>query len=119
MPLIAAAVLVALGGWMLWPKSEDEEEERARRLTSAGGLVLIGLGVSISLDELAIGFSLGLVRLPVVIAIPVIALQALVASQVGFVLGSRVGERLREGAEKLAGIALSVLLLAQRLAGSG
>jgi putative Mn2+ efflux pump MntP len=119
---IAVAVLIALGGWTLWPKSDDGEEERARSLTGARGLALIGLGVSISLDELAIGFSLGLVALPVAIAIPAIALQALFASQLGFALGSRVGERSREGAEKLAGIALialGVLLLAQRLTSSG
>lgn len=118
---IAAAVLIALGGWMLWSDSDDDEK-KARRLTGAGGLALIGLGLSISLDELAIGFSLGLLRLPAQAAIAAIAIQALIASQLGFVLGSHVGERLREGAEKLAAlvlVALGVLLVVQRLISSG
>jgi putative Mn2+ efflux pump MntP len=46
-----------------------------------------------------------------------IGLQAFVVSQVGVRVGSRVGARLREAAEKLAGLALitlgSVLLIAQ------
>jgi manganese efflux pump family protein len=38
---------------------------------------MIGLGLSISLDELAIGFTLGLARLPVVWVIVAIGVQAL------------------------------------------
>lgn len=117
----AAALLVGLGAWMIWEDS-DEEEGRAGRLAGAGGLALIGLGLSVSIDELAIGFSLGLLRLPVAAAVLLIALEALIASQVGFLLGARIGERVREGAEKLAGTALIVLgliLAGLRLLGVG
>ena len=38
---------------------DNDEEEKASRLTSSRGLALIALGISISLDELAIGFSIG------------------------------------------------------------
>jgi manganese efflux pump family protein len=50
--------------------------------------------------------------------IAVIALQAFMVTQLGLRLGSRLGMRLREGAERLAGIALSGLgaaLLAEKL----
>jgi len=55
---VAAAALVAVGGWMLLSGDEDAEEERVRRLSKSHGLAVIGLGIGISLDELAIGFGL-------------------------------------------------------------
>jgi putative Mn2+ efflux pump MntP len=90
------------------------------RLGGAKGLTAIALGLSISLDELAIGFSLGLVRLPVVPVIVAIAVLALVVSQLGLALGHVVSERFREHAEQIAGIALialGVYLIAQRAVG--
>lgn len=108
---VAIAVLIALGLWMLLSRGE-EEEERAARLLSAHGLPLIGLGLSISLDELAIGFSLGLTGLPIAAVVVAIALQALVASQLGMALGGRLAERFREGLERVAGVVLILLGLA-------
>jgi manganese efflux pump family protein len=109
----AIALLAALGTWILRPwqkKGEEEpEEERLRALGRATGLAAIGLGLSISLDELAMGVSLGLLRLPVVPALVLIGLQALVASQLGLRLGSRISERSRERSEKAAGIVLLLL----------
>jgi putative Mn2+ efflux pump MntP len=46
---------------MLLHGDADDEEEKGARLVSAHGMALVGLGISISLDELAIGFGLGLV----------------------------------------------------------
>jgi manganese efflux pump family protein len=83
--------------------------------TQAPGL--IALGLTVSLDELAIGFALGLARVPIVPALVLIAAQAFVVSQVGFSLGHRIGDRVREGAERVAGVALiaiaGLLLLAK------
>jgi putative Mn2+ efflux pump MntP len=102
---VAAAALIALGAWMLL-SDEQGEEKAAGRLLSASGWAMIGLGISISLDELAIGFSLGLVGLPSVSVIVAIAVQALFAAQLGLTLGAKVGEQFRENAERLAAIAL-------------
>lgn len=76
------------------------------------------LGISISFDELAIGFTLGLLRLPPGLVIARIALQALVVTQLGLRLGSSLSTRLPETAERLAGAALTafaVALLAEKL----
>jgi putative Mn2+ efflux pump MntP len=43
---------------------DDDNEQAAGRILATRGPAIVALGVSISLDELAIGFSLGLVRLP-------------------------------------------------------
>ena len=79
---------------------------------------MIGLGLSISLDELAIGFSLGLVGLPAVPVIAAIGVQAFLAVQLGLTVGARAGERLRENAERLAALALiglGIFVLVERL----
>ena len=113
---VAIAALVGLGAYMLFAK--DKDSERVQRLLTASGAAMIGLGVSISLDELAIGFTLGLSRVPVGAAVILIAIQAFVVSQIGFQVGRTVGERFREGAERAAGIvliALGCVLLVSKL----
>ncbi len=115
---VAAAAVIGVGGWMLFADDEDEED-KAARITTSRGLALVGLGISISLDELAIGFSIGLSRLPVIAVIVAIALQAFIAAQLGLALGAKIAERWRERAERLAGIALILLgiyLIAEQLA---
>lgn len=114
---VAAAAVAGLGIVMLIHDDDSAEEQKAGRLRSAHGFAVLALGVSISLDEFAVGFSLGLVRLPLVPVIVAIAIVALIASQLGLALGSRISERFRERAEKLAAIALIFLgayLLAER-----
>ncbi len=116
---VAAAAVIALGGWMLI-HARDEDDEAAARLAAATGPAVIALGLSISLDELAIGFSLGLARLPVAPVIAAIAIQAVVASQLGLTLGKVISERFRQHAEQVAGLALIALggyLIAERALG--
>lgn len=105
---LAAAAVVGVGAWILLAGNKDEEE-KAGRLASSRGLALVALGISISLDELAIGFSIGLTHLPTAAVIVAIALQALVAAQLGLAVGAKIGERWRERAEQVAGIALILL----------
>ena len=112
---LAGAAVIGVGVWML--AGRDDDEDKAERLSGTHGLAVIALGVSISMDELAIGFSLGLVRLPVVPVIVASGGQALVASQLGLALGAVVGERFRERAEQAAALALIALggyLIAER-----
>jgi manganese efflux pump family protein len=105
---VAIALLAALGIWILRPGGEDCEE-KIESLGRATWLAALGLGLSISLDELAMGASLGLLHLPVVPALVLIGIQALVASQLGLRLGSRISERSRERSEKAAGVILLLL----------
>jgi hypothetical protein len=60
----------------------------------------VALGISISRDELAIGFSRGLAHLSV------IALQAFIAAQLGLAIGAKMSERLRGRTEQIAGVVL-------------
>ena len=109
-------MLIAFGIYTL--NSADEDNERLTELTQMRGLRAVALGVSISLDELAIGFTLGLLHISAALVIALIAVQTLIVTQLGLRLGGRLSERVREGAERLAGLALATLglvLLAEKL----
>ena len=106
---LAILVLIALGVFMVWPKSEEKENKRRGLLGRTRGLAAIGLGISISMDELAIGFTIGLLRFSIFLVVILIGVQTFVVTQMGIRLGERVGERVREGAERLAGVALAAL----------
>jgi len=73
------------------------------------GLALVLLGLSVSMDELAVGFTLGLSRVPVLPALLLIALQAFVVSQIGIRVGARLSGRFREGTQRAAGGILGLL----------
>lgn len=114
----AIAFLLVAGAMMLRPGDEEKEQGRLRLLARAQGVAIIDLGLAISLDELAVGFSLGLLGLPLVVAVIWIGVQAFAAAQLGMRIGSRLGEELRERAEQLAGVALigmAALLLVLKL----
>ena len=113
----AIGVLLALGIHIL---VVDEDDREHRPALGRGILASVALGLLISLDELAIGFTLGLLHIPVLPVVVLIALQTLIVAQVGMRVGQGIGDRLREGAERLAGVALALLaigLLIARLAG--
>lgn len=113
---LAVGILIAFGLYTLL--SADENEQRLAQLAQFGGRTALLLGLSISLDELAIGFTFGLLRLPVVVVVALIAVQAFILTQLGLRLGNRLSEHLREGAERLAGVALAtlgVVLLTEKL----
>ena len=114
---VAIGLLALLGLWMLFYE-EGDEYEKVAQLAGGQGLALLALGISISLDELAIGFTIGLLHLSLWAAVVLIGAQAFVFAQVGLRLGAQLNERLRERAEQLAGLALlglALLLIVEKL----
>lgn len=102
---LVVGILIVFGFYTLL----DPENERVAELPLASRTSSLALGVSISLDELAIGFSLGLLRLPVTLVIALIAMRTVMVTQLGLLLGHRRTEQLCERAERLAGLALTIL----------
>jgi putative Mn2+ efflux pump MntP len=96
---VALAGLAAVGVWLLVEREELRPD------------ALLLLGLAVSFDELAIGFSFGLLRISMVWAVALIAVQAVIASQLGFRLGGRVA-RAGALAERGAGAALLAIALA-------
>jgi manganese efflux pump family protein len=107
---VAIAVLAGVGTWML-VHEDAGEAEKVGAFAGGHGFMLIALGISVSLDELAIGFTIGLLHLSLWLAIVLIGTQAFLLSQLGLRVGARLNEALRERAEQLAGLALIGLAL--------
>lgn len=112
--LLAAALLLRP------ERTDDGEERRLRLLAQARGLPMIYLGISISIDELTVGFSAGLLAIPIALAVAWIGVQAFAVTQAGLRFGDRLGEKLRERSEQAAGVvlvAVAVILLVAKLKG--
>ncbi|KPV44262.1 manganese efflux pump MntP family protein [Alicyclobacillus ferrooxydans] len=105
--LVGGLALVAVAVWLIFFEDEDEEEERLERGLTGFTLVLTAL--SISLDELAVGFSIGLIGVPVALTIVLIAVQAFLFTIVGLTFGHKLKPYLGEWAERLAGSVLGLL----------
>ena len=119
---VGIAFLFVAGALLLWPSADEEgEERRLKLLARARGFAILNLGLSISIDELTIGFSAGLLGLSLLVTVIWVAVQAFLATQVGLRIGARVGEKIRERAEWAAGAALigvALVLLVLRIAGA-
>ncbi len=100
---VAVGVLAVVGVWML---VEDEDVDG---VSGRGGLALLALGLSISVDELAVGFTIGLLGLSLWLAVILIGAQAFLFAQLGLRLGARLGRAAAGNAARLAGLALLVL----------
>jgi putative Mn2+ efflux pump MntP len=94
---IAAILLVGLGLVMLF-KDEDGPE------LGAGALLAVGLAVSI--DEVAVGVSLGLHGVPFIPLALTIGVWVAAATMLGLTLGERVPEKFHQIASVVAAVAL-------------
>jgi putative Mn2+ efflux pump MntP len=114
------AFLLVAGVLLLRPgKDESDEAQRLKLLAHARGVAIIDLGLSISIDELTVGLSAGLLGLSILLTVTWIAVQAFVATQVGLRVGARLGEEVRARAEWVAGamlILVALVLLVLRVA---
>ncbi len=103
----AIVLLLAVGLYTLWEALREEK----RVFAAASAMQTLFLALSVSLDELAVGFSLGLFRIPVLIAVALIAAQAFVLTWFGVTFGIALGDALAERAVLLSGAVLSLLAL--------
>jgi putative Mn2+ efflux pump MntP len=108
--IAAALLLLILGIREIKEALDDDDDDDDSPLQEGKSLLMSGL--SVSLDELAVGFSLGVVHVAVGMALAYIAAQAFALTFLGLSLGQRLGRRFGERAELVAGIVLTLLGLA-------
>jgi len=99
------AVLAGVGCFIV--KESFEAEDSSFKVDSGWGL--IAACASISLDSLGIGVSLPGVPLPLVPLLATVAISTIVFTAVGLAFGTRLGQKYRHLAERIAGIGLIVL----------
>jgi manganese efflux pump family protein len=100
---IAFALLVAIGGKMLW-ESFRSSDDPARDPTR--GWTLLILSVATSIDALAVGLSLAFLEVSIWTPSLVIGVVAALLSALGAVFGSRLGRRFGVWAERFGGLVL-------------
>ena len=111
---VAAGMLIVIGGLEIREAimDDDDDDDDApvnRTLPIEKKRPLLLTGLSVSLDELAVGFALGVLHVALGPALVYIALQAFALTFVGLLIGQRLGKRLGERAELAAGIVLALL----------
>jgi putative Mn2+ efflux pump MntP len=105
--LMGGLLLLGVAAWLIFFEDEDEEKEKLER--NLVGWTLVMTAISISLDELAVGFSIGLIGVPVALTIFLICLQAFIFTFLGLTFGSKLKPFLGEWSEKAAGVVLGLL----------
>jgi putative Mn2+ efflux pump MntP len=105
-PIMAAAVLVFLGGHMIWEAARDEAAVDCST-DPTRGLSLVALSLATSIDALGVGFSLGLLGSAIWWPAGVIGVIAAAMTLCAMLLGSRLSQRFGRS----VGIAGGIILL--------
>ena len=102
---VAFALLAVIGGKMVYESFKTEKaEKKASDITRGGSLVLLSLATSI--DALAVGLSLSLLRVRILYPSAVIGVVCFALTAFGFTFGSRLGKLLGKRVELLGGLVL-------------
>ncbi len=96
-----AGLLVAVGVYQLFSRGDSAADPNRW-----AGWRLLVTGAALSLDNLAVGFALGTVDVPVVVAVIVFGVVSVAMSLAGLELGARLGTVVGDKGRIIAGIAL-------------
>lgn len=114
---IAFGLLLVLGIKMIWESGHPED--RTGGFDPTRGWSLVALSIATSIDALAVGVTLSLVKMSVWMPSLVIGIAALVMTFIGTRIGKHAGAHLGQWAERIGGgvlIAIGVRILVQHLA---
>lgn len=111
---VGAALLVLTGGYTIWQGRRAEHEARVGAAMPTRTLMVTA--VALSIDNLVVGFALGVYHVNIVLAAIVMGVVSVGLSLLGLELGNRLGERVEGYAEEIGG---GVLILVGLALGSG
>jgi putative Mn2+ efflux pump MntP len=106
---LGAIILIGLGIHTLRETLEPNNKTALLSFESVRGTLIAGLGIST--DEIAVGFPLGALGLPIIPVLAAIAVQAFLVTAAGILLGRRIGTALGVMASRIAGIAAGTTFL--------
>jgi putative Mn2+ efflux pump MntP len=108
--VVGGLVLVGVGIHAFREALKEDDEAAGLSFGSLRAATLAGIGIS--MDELAVGFTIGTARLPIITVLIAIGVQAFVVTAGGILLGRQVGEALGRRASRFSGIAAGVAFCA-------
>ncbi|PWR71504.1 manganese efflux pump MntP [Methanospirillum lacunae] len=114
---IAAILLGIIGGKMIQEGLSDSDEKGIDFYSVS---VLLLLAVATSIDALAVGLSLAVLKVQILIPALIIGVCAVVMSGAGFLIGERFGDHIGSKAEIIGGIVLIFIglkILAEHIIG--
>ncbi|MCX5645518.1 MAG: manganese efflux pump MntP family protein [Phycisphaerae bacterium] len=101
---IALALLSFVGGKMIYESFKIDAVERNR--DPSNPLVLLALSFATSIDALAVGITLSLLKTPILLAVTIIGLVTFGLSYTGVAIGKRFGHFFESKVEIVGGIIL-------------
>jgi putative Mn2+ efflux pump MntP len=113
---IAFGLLGYIGGKAIWGALRGADDDQARDPTR--GMSLIITSIATSIDALAVGLSLGVLRVSIWYPVVVIGVVTALLSTFGMLVGSRLGARFGTRMEIIGGlvlIAIGVKILVEHL----
>lgn len=117
---VAFGLLALIGGRMIYESFEMSEEEKACRPDQTQGSRLLVLALATSVDALAVGLSLGVIRTTILYPAAVIGATSFALTVAGARLGPVVGRVAGRRAELLGGlilIGIGIKILVEHLGG--
>lgn len=103
---IAFALLLGVGGRMIFESFKPEKESDSARSDPTKGVSLLVLSIATSLDALAVGLSLAALHVAIVYPAVIIGLVAFGMTVAGMKLGPALGKVIGRRAELLGGLVL-------------
>jgi putative Mn2+ efflux pump MntP len=104
---LGAGLLVLTGAYTIWQGRRtgavEKQEERHEALDMRQLMVL---AIALSIDNLVVGFALGVYHVSIVLAAVTMAMVSVGLSLLGLELGSRLGSRVGEYSEEAGGVVL-------------
>lgn len=101
---IAFALLLYLGGKMIYDSQKDDGEDC--KYNPLCNKTLCGLGIATSIDALAVGISLAILKTPILLEAATIGVVTFTISAFGVYFGSRFGRKVDLKLELIGGIIL-------------
>ncbi|MFH0846909.1 MAG: manganese efflux pump MntP family protein [Chloroflexota bacterium] len=102
---VAFLLLAIVGGRMVW-ESFHGDEAPGRGGDISRGILLLTLAVATSIDALAVGLSLALLKLNILLASTIFGVVTFLVTGAAFLLGRRAGKLLGERSKLVGGLIL-------------